>query len=161
MQSKHNSDNLCLTVCQSLSDEPNSYQEAIESSEASFWIEAMNHEIETINLNETWDTCELPFERTPISCKWVFKKKKESNGNVKYKARLVARGFSQREGIDYFDTYAPVVRFTSLRLLIAYSVKKGLEIYHFDIDSAFLHGELKEEIYMVQPESFVIEGKEN
>ena len=142
-------------------NEPESFKDAINSSESSFWVEAMQHEYDTIIKNNTWELCKLPFGRTPVTNKWVYKRKMSIDGKTKYKARLVARGFSQQAGIDYFETYSPVVRFTSLRLLIAYSVQNDLEIFHLDVDSAFLHGELEEEIYMTQPEGFIQPGHED
>ena len=85
----------------------------------------------------------------------------KADGTIdKYKARLVVKGYSQREGIDYFDTYSPVTRITSIWVLVALAAVYGLEIHQIDVKTAFLNGELEEEIYMEQPEGFVVPGKE-
>ncbi|PHT34686.1 putative mediator of RNA polymerase II transcription subunit 37c [Capsicum baccatum] len=94
--------------------------------------------------------------------KWVFKKKMKADGTIdKYKARLVVKGFKQKEGLDYFDTYSLVIRITSIRMLIALEAVYGLEIHQMDVKTAFLNEELEKEIYMEQPEGFVVPGKEN
>ncbi|KAF3655280.1 hypothetical protein FXO38_00338 [Capsicum annuum] len=98
----------------------------------------------------------------PLGSKWIFKRKIKVDGTIdKYKARLVEKGFKQKEGIDYFDTYSPVMRITSIRMLIALAAVYGLEIHQMDVKTTLLDGELEEEIYMEQPEGFVIPEKEN
>ena len=89
-----------------------------------------------------------------MNCKWVFKEKIGSDGNVTYRARLVAKGFSQRPGIDFDETFSPVVKHSTLRLLFALSVKLGLSIHHLDVVTAFLNGKLKENVFMEIPEGF-------
>ena len=97
-----------------------------------------------------------------IGCKWILKKKLKPDGTVdKYKARLVAKGFRQRENVDFFDTYSPVTRITSIRVLIALASLHDLVVHQMDVKTAFLNGELEEEIYMDQPEGFVIHGQEH
>ena len=94
-----------------------------------------------------------------MGCKWVFRKKLRPDGSIeKFKARLVAKGFKQREGLDYFDTYSPVARTTTIRVLIALASAFSLEIHQMDVKTAFLNGDLEEEIYMEQPESFIVSG---
>ena len=136
--------------------EPTSYEEAITCPEKDFWIKAIKKEIDTISKNQVWEYCEYPADRKPVNSKFVFKRKQVAQGNLIYKARLVAKGCSQEEGVDYKEIYAPVVRFTTLRFLIATSVKNNLEIYHFDIDSAFLHGELDDLVYMFIPKGIKV-----
>jgi hypothetical protein len=95
-------------------------------------------------------------------CKWIFKKKLKSDGSVeKYKARLVAKGYTQKKDFDYFDTYSPVARMTSIRVAIALASIHNLVVHQMDVKIDFLNGDLEEEIYMDQPEGFVVPGKEN
>ena len=142
--------------------EPQTYKEAITSPEALSWKEAINSEVESILQNHTWELVDLPPGSKPIGCKWIFKRKLKADGSVdKYKARLVAKGYRQKEGLDYFDTYSPVSRITSIRMLIAIASLNNMEIHQMDVKTAFLNGELDEEIYMEQPEGFVVQGQEN
>ena len=105
---------------------------------------------------------ELPEGREPVGSKWVFKTKVNADGKIEcYKARLVAQGFSQRFGSDYDETFSPVVRLESLRTLIGLSVYYRLQLHQLDVTTAFLNGQLKEEVYMTQPEGFVQFGKEH
>ena len=98
----------------------------------------------------------------PIGLKWVFKIKRNSNGSIsKYKARLVAKGYVQRHGVDYEEVFAPVARIETIRLVIAIGASKGWEIHHLDVKTAFLHGELKEEVYVGQHEGFEVKGEED
>jgi hypothetical protein len=91
----------------------------------------------------------------------VFKVKSDAKGNMKYKAHLVARGFTQVYGIDYFQTFSPVVRQSTIRLLLALAVEYDMELHHFDVCTAFLNGNLEEEVYMCQPEGLTVKGKED
>ena len=114
----------------------------------------MKSELASQRSNETWDLVDLPEGRSPIGCRWIFKLKRASDGSIsRFKARLVAQGFSQREGIDYAETFAPVARFTSIRCLLAIAARKGYLLSQMDVCTAFLNGELDEEIYMKQPPS--------
>ncbi|CAL8084501.1 unnamed protein product [Prunus armeniaca] len=141
--------------------EPQTYKEAISSPEAPFWKEAINSEVESIIQNHTWELVDLPPGNRPIGYKWIFKKKLKADGTIdKYKARLVAKGYRQKEGLDFFDTYSPVTRITSIRMLIAITSIYDMEIHQMDVKIAFLNGELDEEIYMEQPEGFVVKGQE-
>ncbi|KAL0325398.1 UNVERIFIED_CONTAM: Retrovirus-related Pol polyprotein from transposon TNT 1-94 [Sesamum radiatum] len=111
--------------------------------------------------NHTWELVDLPSGNKPLGCKWILKRKYKADGSIdKYKARLVAKGFKQKEGLDFFDTYSPVTRITSIRVLIAVAALYDLEIHQMDVKTAFLNGELDEEIYMEQPEGFVVPGQE-
>ena len=101
----------------------------------------------------------LPKDRKAVGCKWVFKLKVGPDGSVeRHKARLVIQGFSQKYGVDYNETFSPVVRFESLRTVIALAVQNGLKLHQMDVTTAFLNGELEEEVYMKQPEGFAAKG---
>uniref|UniRef100_A0A2N9FSL6 Reverse transcriptase Ty1/copia-type domain-containing protein n=1 Tax=Fagus sylvatica TaxID=28930 RepID=A0A2N9FSL6_FAGSY len=144
-----------------LEDEPQSFKEAMSMPEAPLWKEAVNSEIESILQNHTWELVDLPPGCKPLGYKWIFKRKMKADGSIdKYKAQLVVKGYKQKEGVDYFDTYSPVTRITSIRMLIAIAALYNLEIHQMDVKTAFLNGELNEEIYMKQPEGFIIPGKE-
>ena len=141
--------------------EPQTYKESVASPEAPLWKEAINSEVESILQNHTWELVDLPPGNKLIGYKWIFKRKFKTDGSIdKYKARLVAKGYRQKEGLDYFDTYSPVSRITSIRMLIAIASLYSMEIHQMDVKTGFLNGELDEEIYMEQPEGFVVEGKE-
>uniref|UniRef100_A0A2N9HIK6 Uncharacterized protein n=1 Tax=Fagus sylvatica TaxID=28930 RepID=A0A2N9HIK6_FAGSY len=142
-------------------EDPNTYSEAMASRDAAFWREAVNDEMDSILSNNTWVLVDLPPSSNTIGCKWVFRRKYRTDGTIQtFKARLVAKGFRQREGIDYFDTYAPVARITSIRVLIALASIYKLVVHQMDVKTAFLNGDLDEEVYMDQPEGFVLPGNE-
>ena len=97
----------------------------------------------------------MPTGRTPVGCKWVLRKKYKTDGSLeKYKARLVAKGFTQQPGVDFVDTYSPVAKFASVRLIMVVAARLDLELHQLDVKTAFLNGDLKEEIYMDQPNGF-------
>uniref|UniRef100_A0A2N9HDI0 CCHC-type domain-containing protein n=1 Tax=Fagus sylvatica TaxID=28930 RepID=A0A2N9HDI0_FAGSY len=142
-------------------EDPNTYSEAMASRDAAFWREAVNDEMDSILSNNTWVLVDLPLGSNTIGCKWVFRRKYRTDGTIQtFKVRLVAKGFRQREGIDYFDTYAPVARITSIRVLIALASIYKLVVHQMDVKTAFLNGDLDEEVYMDQPEGFVLPGNE-
>jgi hypothetical protein len=148
-------------ISPNVDSDPLTYEEAMKSQDAAFWKEAINDEMDSIMENNTWMLVDLPPGSIPIGCKWIFKRKLKVDGTVeKFKARLVAKGFKQKEGLDYFDTYAPVARIATIRTLLALASIYNFEIHQIDVKTAFLNGELKEEIYMHQPERFVIPNHE-
>ena len=145
-----------------ISDDPTTLKEALSSSDKSKWVDAMEKEMESLHTNKVWDLVELPKDRKTVGSKWVFKTKRSADGTVeRHKARLVAQGYTQQYGQDYDETFSPVVRFESLRTVIALSVQNGLKLHQMDVTTAFLNGELKEEVYMRQPEGYTVKGKEN
>ena len=119
------------------------------------WYNAMKDEMSSMKCNNVWDLVELPNGAKAIGCKWVFKTKKESLGNIeRHKARLVAKGFTQKEGIDYTGTFSPISKKDSLRIILALVAPFDLELQQKDVKTTFLNGELEEEVYMKQPEGF-------
>src|SRR5579871_329988 len=143
-------------------EEPQTYQEAVNGDKAAEWKDAMKLELESIKKNETWTLTTLPPGRKAIGSKWVYRLKYNVDGKIKrYKARIVAKGYSQKEGIDYTETFAPVTKFPAIRLLLAIAAKEDFEVHQMDVQSAFLNRDLDEEIYMNQPEGFIEEGQED
>ena len=127
----------------------------MSSSDATQWLEAMNEELDSIKKNNVWVLTDLPNGRKAIGCKWVLRKKFKVDGSLeKYKARLVAKGFTQQPGVDFIDTYSPVAKFASIRILMAVVATMDLELHQLDVKTAFLNGELKKEIYMIQLDGF-------
>ncbi|GJW08497.1 ribonuclease H-like domain, reverse transcriptase, RNA-dependent DNA polymerase [Tanacetum coccineum] len=125
-------------------DEPKNYKEASSDQK---WIEAMKVELDSINKNNTWELTTLPKGHKAIGLKWVFKTKKDANGNIiKHKARLVAKGYIQEHDIDFEEVFTPVARMETIRLLLAIAANNKWEVHHLDVKSAFLHGDLKEEV---------------
>src|SRR5579862_9432714 len=109
--------------------------------------------------NGAWELVQPPHSANIVTCKWVFKMKHDANGNViRFKARLVARGFSQVYGVDYMDTYAPVAKLTTYRIIFALAALEQWEVHGMDVITAFLLGKLDEEIFMMQPEGFERRG---
>ncbi|KAK1627954.1 hypothetical protein QYE76_002269 [Lolium multiflorum] len=133
--------------------EPKKVFEALEDSD---WMEAMHEELNNFKRNKVWTLVEKPKEcRNVIGTKWIFKNKQDEFGNVvRNKARLVAQGFSQVEGIDFGETYAPVARLESIRILLAYASHHNFKLQQMDVKSAFLNGPLHEEVYVKQPPGF-------
>lgn len=131
-----------------------SLQEALEGPEKAQWLAAVQDELQSFEMNSAWELVDVPKDGTIVQCKWVLRKKYDSENNVRYRARLVAKGFTQKHGVDYTETFSPVVRHTTLRLLFALSVKLGLDINHLDVKTAFLNGDLEETIYMKMPDCY-------
>ena len=122
----------------------------------------MRAETDSLHDHNVWELVELPEGRKPVGSKWVFKLKTNADGSVeRCKARLVAQGYSQKEGFDYDETFSPVVRPESVCSVIALACKEGLKLHQMNITTAFLNGDLEETIYMKQPEGFVTEGQEH
>ncbi|KAG8500752.1 hypothetical protein CXB51_002776 [Gossypium anomalum] len=143
--------------------EPSNYSEAISCEDSEKWMFAMQEEMESLHKNKTWDLVKLPKGKKTVLCKWVFKKKEGTPGveEPKYKARLVAKGYSQVPGVDFTDVFSPVVKHSSIRALLGIVAMHDLELEQLDVKTAFLHGELEEDIYMQQPEGFTVSEKED
>ncbi|GJS12199.1 putative ribonuclease H-like domain-containing protein [Tanacetum coccineum] len=119
------------------------------------WIEAMQEELLQFKLQEVWTLVDLPYGKRAIGTKWVFRNKKDERGIViRNKARLVAQGYTQEEGIDYDEVFAPVARIEAIRLFLAYASFKDFVVYQMDVKSAFLYGKIEEEVYVCQPPGF-------
>lgn len=132
---------------------PVTFKEAVDGPNHNEWQHAIDEELEAHSKNGTWEVVNRPSAGTSLTAKWVFTLKRDTLGNVeRFKARLVARGYKQKEGIDYTETFAPVVRSESIRILIAICAIKRLQMLQFDVSSAFLHGKLSETIFMEGPE---------
>jgi hypothetical protein len=143
-------------------EEPQNIEDALTCENSKEWECAMQEEYDSLMTNNTWTLVPLPADRKPVSCKWVFKIKQGANGEVeRYKARLVARGFTQTYGVDYNETFAPVAKFTSIRCILALAALEDMEIHQMDMKTTFLNGELEEEIYMEKPQGFVHQGGEH
>ncbi|KAL5824162.1 hypothetical protein ACOSQ3_020225 [Xanthoceras sorbifolium] len=136
-------------------NDPESFSQAMSCKESKLWYNAMIDEMSSMKSNKVWDLVELPNGAKAIGCKWVFKTKKDSLGNIeRYKARLVAKGFTQKEGIDYTETFSPVSKKDSLRVILALVAQFDFELQQMDVKTAFLNGDLEDEVYMKQPEGF-------
>ncbi|GJW59596.1 zinc finger, CCHC-type containing protein [Tanacetum coccineum] len=148
--------------CFIIEEDPRTLSEAMASRDVAFWKEAIQSEIDSIMHNNTWELTDLPSGCKALGCKWILKRKMKVDGSIdKYKARLVIQGFRQKEGIDFYDTYAFVARISTIRLLLALTAIHDLVIHQIDVKTAFLNGNLNEEIYMKQPEGFVMPGHES
>ena len=142
--------------------EPKTIEEAFSCEHKTEWKSAADSEYQSLMENDTWDLVELPDGREVVGSKWVFKVKRDSAGKVeRFKGRLVAQGFSQIYGIDFEETFSPVVRFSTIRTLLALAAKTGMLVHQMDVVTAFLHGELEEEIFMQQPSGYEVPGKEH
>ena len=140
----------------------NMYEYVLSTPEAPHWQTAMEVEIQCLADNGTWILVDLPKDCKTIKCKWVYITKCDTQGNMTcHRAHLIAQGFSQTEGIDYKETFALVARLDLLQLLLAIATHFDFDVHHIDIKSAYLNGDLNEEIYMDKPKGFAIKGKEH
>jgi hypothetical protein len=129
--------------------DPVSYEEAMRSAHSSKWLEAMEDEMKSMSSNDVWDLVEIPKGAKPVGCKWVYKIKRDSRGNIeKYKARLMAKGYTQIEGVDYNETFSPVLCKDSFRIIMALVAHFDLELHQMDVKTTFLNGDLEEDVYM-------------
>ena len=132
--------------------EPKNIGEALKDDD---WIQAMQEELNQFERNKVWTLVPRPEDRHIIGTRWVFRNKLDDSGTViRNKARLVAQGYNQQEGIDYDETFAPIARIEAIRLLIAYAAHKGFKLFQMDVKTAFLNGVLQEEVYVKQPPGF-------
>ncbi|KAK4394253.1 Retrovirus-related Pol polyprotein from transposon RE2 [Sesamum angolense] len=133
--------------------EPRSFAQACQDER---WKAAMQYELDALERNQTWDLCDLPANKKAIGSRWVYKVKLLPDGSVdRYKARLVAKGYSQIEGVDYFDSFSPVAKTVTVRLFLAIASSYSWPMSQLDVNNAFLHGHLEEEVYMLPPEGYL------
>jgi len=142
--------------------EPECYLEGIESEEKKKWLDAMQDEMKSLYDNHTFDLVKLPKGKKALKNRWIYRVKQESNStSPRYKARLVLKGYIQRKGIDFNEIFSPVVKMSSIRIVMSLAATFDLEVEQMDVKTAFLHGDLEEEIYMKQHDGFLVEGKED
>jgi hypothetical protein len=142
----------CLSV--SSTSEPSTYTQALQDPN---WLQAMKTELQALKNTNTWTIVDLPPHKTPIGCKWVYKIKYLSDGSIdRYTARLVAKGYTQQEGVDYFDTFSPVAKLTTVRTLLSLASIQNWHLEQLDVNNVFLHGDLQEEVYMTIPKGYTL-----
>lgn len=138
------------------SEDPEHFAEAVREAR---WREAMRAEINSIEENNTWELVDQPEGVKVIGVKWIFKTKLNEKGEVdKHKARLVVKGYHQQHGVDFYEVFAPVARWDTVRAIIAFAAQRRWTIFQLDVKSAFLHGELEEDVYVEQPEGFEVDS---
>ena len=116
----------------------------------------MSSEIQALETNGTWTLTDLPKGKKPIGCRWVYKIKYSSDGTIEcYKTRLIAKGYTQVEGMDYKETFAPVAKLVTIRCLLAVAAARNWSLHQLDVQNAFLHGDLHEEVYMLPPPGYI------
>jgi hypothetical protein len=146
-------------MCDLLEEEPTCVEESIQRKE---WAYAMTKEYQSIMKNEVWEIVPRPKSKDVVSSKWLFKIKHVVDGSIeKYKARFVAHGFSQKEGIDYEETFTLVSRYTSIRTIIALAAKMKWKLHQMDVKTTFLNGVIEEEAYIEQPQGFEVEDRKS
>ena len=137
--------------------DPSSFAEAVQSQ---IWCDAMNVELQALEMNGTWSLTKLPVGKKAIGCKWLFKTKYRSDGTIeRHKARLVIQGCRQQKGIDYEETFAPVAKMTIVRSVLAVASIQGWQVWQMDVTNAFLHGDLEEDVYMKLPQGYRGQGE--
>ena len=142
-----------------IDSEPSSYEEAASQQ---VWREAMQEEYSSIMKNDVWEVVPRLEGKSVVTSRWLYKVKHAADGSIeKFKARFVARGFSQVEGVDYEETFAPVARYTSIRSIISIAAEMGWKIHQMDVKTAFLNGFIQEEVYIEQPQGFEVHGKKS
>ncbi|GAA0144763.1 transmembrane signal receptor [Lithospermum erythrorhizon] len=153
------SDNEVNLVQKILHEDPIFFEEVVKLKK---WRASMDVEINSIVKNNTWTLIELPQKEKKIGVKWIYKTKRDENERIiKHKARLVSKCYVQREGIDYTEVFAPTVRMDTVRTFISNAASQGWKIHQLDVKSVFLHGELSEEVFVEQPEGYVMRGEEH
>uniref|UniRef100_A0A2N9EYJ2 Integrase catalytic domain-containing protein n=1 Tax=Fagus sylvatica TaxID=28930 RepID=A0A2N9EYJ2_FAGSY len=142
--------------------DPSTYSQAIKDFDSKKWISAMNEEFDSMGKNGVWRLVKRHEGMKVVGCKWIFKRKRDVSGKVeKFKARLVAKGYTQEYGVDFEETFSPVVRIQSIRAILSLVAFFDFELYQMDVKTAFLNGDLEEDVYMEQPEGFISKGDEN
>ncbi|GJT54103.1 putative ribonuclease H-like domain-containing protein [Tanacetum coccineum] len=152
-RNNHKDQQHCLFACFLSQEEPKKIAEALQDDS---WVQAMQEELLQFKLQQVWVLVDLPHGMKVIGTKWVYRNKRDERGVVvRNKARLVAQGYTQEEGIDYDEVFAPVARIEAIRLFLAFASFMGFIVYQMDVKSAFLYGTIDEEVYVSQPPGFV------
>ncbi|GJW91372.1 ribonuclease H-like domain-containing protein, partial [Tanacetum coccineum] len=152
-RTNHKDQQTCLFACFLSQEEPKKITQALQDES---WVEAMQEELLQFKLQNVWVLCDLPDGKRVIGTKWVFRNKRDERGTIiRNKARLVAQGYRQEEGVDYDEVFAPVARIEAIRLFLAFASFMGFSVYQMDVKSAFLYGNITEEVYVNQPPGFV------
>ena len=152
---------LATAADEEVKQSPESVQEALQGPHTERWRQAMNSEIESLRENGVYELVDRPEGKKVVKSKWVLRVKTNENGEIeKYKARVVAKGYSQVEGVGYDQTFSPTVRFESIRQMVALGASKGMQMHQMDVTTAFLYAPLDEEVYMEQPEGTMLSGSE-
>ena len=142
-------------ISEGLEYDPYTYEEAIKDIDAHHWVKAMKSELDSMYFNQVWDLIEAPNGIKLVGCKWIYKRKRWIDGKVEnFKARLMAKGYTQKEGIGYEETFSPIAMLKSIRILLSIATHLNYEIWKIDVNTAYLNGNLEEEVYMKQPEGF-------
>jgi hypothetical protein len=142
-----------------IESEPTCFKEAITRQE---WKDSMMEEYTSIMKNDVWEIVPRPKNKSIVSSKWIYRIKHATDGNIdKYKARFVAQGFSQKEGVDYDETFSLVARYTSIRAIMSIATHMGWRIHQMDVKTSFLNGKIEEEVYLEQPHSFEVHNMAN
>ena len=145
-----------------LPTDPNSFEECIDRTDSHHWWKAMEEEFNSLIENETWEYCELPPGKKVIQTRWVYNSKLDEFGQLeRHKARFTAKGFSQRFGIEFNTTFAPVLKYETGKFIMLYSKFLGYEVYQIDIKTAFLYSKIDEKIYITQAKGFELPGREH
>ena len=132
------------------------YDEALQDENSSKWELAKKDEMDSLLGNQTWELTELPVGKKALHNKWVYRIKNEHDGNKHYKAKLVVKRFQQKEGIDYIEIFSPVVKMSTIRLVLGMVAVENIHLEQLDVKTAFFHGDLEEDLYMIQPEGFIV-----
>ena len=136
--------------------DPRTFEEAMSDMDSGRWLDAMKFEMDSMYSNNVWTLVDPPEGIVPVGCKWLYKRKLGADGEVTtFKARLVAKGYTQRPGIDFEETFSPVAMPKSIRIMLAIAAYYDYEIWHMDVKTAFLNGDIDKEIYMEQPQGFI------
>ena len=151
--------NKVVHYCYSMISPPTTYKEAMSCKNSEKWQEGMSEEMQALGENDTYELTILPTDRKAVGGKWVYTVKSDQNGNEKYKARFVAKGYSQIPDIDYQETFSPTARITSIRTLVQFAVQNDLLIHQMDVKAAYLNAEIDCELYVQQPEGYVVKSR--
>ena len=147
--------NYSVDYCYTAQIYPKTYEEAMRSKDSKMWREAMNEEMKSLDEKNTYTLTKLPEGKSLVGTRWVYTVKEKENGGVRYKARYVAKGYSQVPEIDYFETFSPTAKITSIRLLMQLALDFSFDLHQMDVKTAYLNAPIDCELYFEQPEGFI------